>query len=120
GDLLAGQMFESARGEQWAAFADAVASGACVSLHNDGSVSPPAPIMNIATAVTRRTRAGGVYGANQAISLEQAWRAQTVDAARTLRREHLVGSIRVGKLADFTELTADPWTVAPEELIDKV
>ena len=120
GDLLAGQMFEPARGEQWAAFADAVASGACVSLHNDGSVSPPAPIMNIATAVTRRTRAGGVYGANQAISLEQAWRAQTVDAARTLRREHLVGSIRVGKLADFTELTADPWTVAPEELIDKV
>lgn len=120
GDLLAGQMFAPDRGAQWAAFADAVASGACVSLHNDGSVSPPTPIVNIATAVTRRTRSGRVYGANQAISLDQAWRAQTVDAARTLRREHLVGSISVGKLADFVELTADPWTVAPDEIIDVV
>ncbi len=120
GDLLAGQMFDEAHGAQWGAFADAVASGACVSLHNDGSVSPPTPVVNIATAVTRRTRAGGVYGPEQAISLDQAWRAQTINAARTLRREHLVGSISVGKLADFVELSADPWTVDPQRLIDEV
>jgi predicted amidohydrolase YtcJ len=120
GDLLAGQMFDTQRGSQWAAFADAVASGACVSLHNDGSVSPPRPLVNIATAVTRRTRAGGVYGPEQAISLDQAWRAQTVDAARTLRREHLVGSLSVGKLADFVELSADPWAGDPQRLLDKV
>ncbi len=120
GDLLDGQMFDPQHGAQWAAFADAVESGACVSLHNDGSVSPPTPVINIATAVTRRTRGGRVHGVNQVISLDQAWRAQTIDAARTLRREHLVGSIRVGKLADFVELTADPWTVTPEALIDSV
>ena len=91
-----------------------------MSLHNDGSVSPPTPVINIATAVTRRTRQGGVHGADQTISLDDAWRAQTVNAARTLRREHLVGSIAVGKLADFVELTADPWTVEPERLIDEV
>ncbi|MGE2730322.1 amidohydrolase [Mycolicibacterium vaccae] len=120
GDLLDGAMFDSAHGAAWAAFADAVASGACVSLHNDGSVSPPTPVVNIATAVTRRTRAGGVHRPDQAISLDQAWRAQTIDAARTLRREHLVGSIAVGKLADLVELTADPWTVDPDRLIDEV
>jgi len=89
-------------------------------MHNDGSVSPPLPLINIATAVTRRTRAGTVHDAAQAISLDTAWRAQTIDAARTLRREHLVGSIETGKLADFVELTADPWTVKPEALASSV
>lgn len=120
GDLLDGAMFDPAYGARWAAFADAVASGACVSMHNDGSVSPPAPVVNIATAVTRRTRAGEVHRPDQAITLDQAWRAQTIDAARTLRRENLVGSITAGKLADFVELTADPWTVHPDRLIDEV
>ncbi|MGZ8801855.1 MAG: amidohydrolase [Mycobacterium sp.] len=120
GELLDGAMFDHEHGARWAAFADAVASGACVSLHNDGSVSPPTPVVNIATAVTRLTRNGTVHGPEQAISLDQAWRAQTIDAARTLHREHLVGSITPGKLADFVELTADPWTVDPASMIDAV
>ncbi|OAN37725.1 amidohydrolase [Mycolicibacterium iranicum] len=120
GDLLDGNIFDTEHGARWAAFNDAVSSGACVSLHNDGSVSPPTPIVNIATAVTRRTRGGGVHRPDQAITLDQAWRAQTIDAARTLHREDVVGSIEVGKLADFVELTADPWTVDPEALIDTV
>jgi predicted amidohydrolase YtcJ len=116
GDLLDGQMFDSERGASWQSFADAVASGACVSLHNDGSVSPPTPVLNVATAVTRRTRAGNVHDAAQAITLDQALRAQTIDAARTLHRESVVGSISVGKFADFTELTADPYAVDPIDL----
>lgn len=120
GDLLDGAIFDHEHGSRWAAFGDAVASGACVSLHNDGSVSPPTPVVNIATTVTRRTRDGGVHRPDQAITLDQAWRAQTIDAARTLRRDHLVGSIEAGKLADFVELSADPWTVTPESLIEAV
>lgn len=119
GELLDGQIFDHEHGSQWQAFADAVASGAVVSLHNDGSVSPPTPVLNIQTAVTRRTRAGNVHGADQAITLDQALRAHTIDAARTLHRDTLVGSIEVGKLADFTELTADPYRVDPAELADK-
>ena len=120
GELLDGAMFDREHGARWAAFADAVNSGACVSLHNDGSVSPPTPVINIATAVTRLTRNGTVHGPEQAISLDQAWRAQTINAARTLHRENLVGSITPGKLADFVELTADPWTVEPAAIIDAV
>jgi predicted amidohydrolase YtcJ len=120
GDLLDGSMFYSEHGSHWQAFADAVDSGACVSLHNDGSVSPPTPVINIATTVTRRTRAGTVHAPEQAISLDAAWRAQTIDAACTLHRDQLVGSIAPGKLADFVELSADPWTVDPVKLIETV
>ncbi|WP_319433217.1 amidohydrolase [Mycobacterium sp. RTGN5] len=119
GELLDGQMFDHEHGSRWAPFADAVASGAVVSLHNDGSVSPPTPVLNIQTAVTRRTRAGNVHGADQAITLDQALRAHTINAARTLHRDKLIGSLEVGKLADFTELTADPYAVDPTELAEK-
>lgn len=118
GDLLDGQMFDHEHGSRWQAFGDAAASRAVVSFHNDGSVSPPSPILNIATAVTRRTRSGGVHGPDQTMSLEQAVRAHTIDAARTLHRDGLVGSITPGKLADFTELAADPWAVDPQHLAD--
>jgi predicted amidohydrolase YtcJ len=119
GDLLDGQIFDHEHGSQWAAFADAVASGAVVSLHNDGSVSPPTPVLNIQTAVTRRTRAGTVHGADQRITLDQALRAHTINAARTLHRDKLIGSLEVGKLADFTELAADPYAVDPAQLAEK-
>ncbi|CAN5347180.1 amidohydrolase [soil metagenome] len=113
GDLLDGQIFDHEHGGPWQSFADAVASGACVSFHNDGSVSPPTPVVNVQTAVSRRTRAGNVHDAEQAISLDEALRAQTINAAATLRRDQLVGSISVGKYADFVELTADPYAVDP-------
>lgn len=119
GDLLDGQMFDHEHGSRWQAFGDAAASGAVVSFHNDGAVSPPSPILNIATAVTRRTRSRSVHGPGQVMSLDQAMRAHTIDAARTLHREDLVGSITPGKLADFTELAADPWGVDPQQLADK-
>ena len=53
------------------------------------------------------------------MTLDRALRAHTIDAARTLHRDTLVGSITVGKLADFTELAADPYAVEPTMLADK-
>lgn len=119
GDLLDGRIFDHEHGSSWQAFGDAASSAAVVSFHNDGSVSPPSPLLNIATAVTRRTRSGNVHGPKQTMTLDQALRAHTIDAARTLHRDSLVGSITVGKLADFTELAADPYTVDPARLADE-
>ena len=118
GDLLDGQIFDHDHGSRWQSFGDAQASGAVVSFHNDGSVSPPSPVLNIQTAVTRRTRSGTVHGADQVMTLDRALRGHTIDAARTLHRDTLVGSITVGKLADFTELAADPYTVDPTNLAE--
>ena len=36
-------------------------------------------------------------------------RAITIDAAHILGRDHAMGSIEVGKFADFTVLDADPY-----------
>ena len=119
GDLLDGQIFDHDHGSRWQSFGDAQASGAVVSFHNDGSVSPPSPILNIQTAVTRRTRSGTVHGPDQTMTLDRALRGHTIDAARTLHRDTLVGSITAGKLADFTELAADPYTLDPATLADK-
>ena len=111
GDLLDGQMFESKYGSQWQAFKDAFDSGCNVSFHNDGAVSPPTPILNVQAAATRRTRSGAIHGANQQISLSEGLAAETINAARMLKREDVIGSIEVGKFADFVELSADPYTV---------
>ncbi|MBM9469493.1 amidohydrolase [Nakamurella leprariae] len=120
GDLLDGTLFAPEIGSQWQRFGDAERAGTCLSFHNDGSVTPPLPLLNIQAAITRRTPSGTLHGPEQRIGLEQALAAHTVNAARTLRREHEIGSIEPGKLADFVELSADPHQVDPTAFIDQV
>ena len=52
------------------------------------------------------------------LTIEQAMRAITVDAAYILGMEHEIGSIRAGKKADFTVLEADPFETPPGDLKD--
>ncbi len=120
GDLLDGKIFSSEIGSQWVQAGDAMKTGAPVSFHNDGCVSPPIPLLNIQCMVTRRTPSGTLHGPRQAVSLDDALKAHTVHAAYQLRRDHDLGSISVGKLADFVELSADPYTVDIEKLTEQV
>ncbi|WP_378147301.1 amidohydrolase [Cnuibacter sp. UC19_7] len=120
GDVLDGTLFASEIGSQWQRFADAVCSGATVSFHNDGSVSPPIPLLNIQAAVTRRTGSGAVRGPEQRIGIEGALKAETISAARHIGRGDDLGSIVPGKRADFVVLSADPTTVDPARLVDDV
>ena len=120
GDVLDGQMFPSEIGSQWVRAGDAFKSGAVITFHNDGSVSPPKPLLNIQAMTTRRTASGTVHGPQQQVSLEDAFRAHTVNAAYQLKRDHDLGSITVGKLADFVELSADPFSVDVTKLTDEV
>jgi predicted amidohydrolase YtcJ len=50
-----------------------------------------------------------VLAAGECIGLERAMRAVTIDAAFLLRLEHEIGSVEVGKRADFAVLEADPF-----------
>ena len=120
GDLLDGQMFPTEIGSQWMRAGDAFRSGALVTFHNDGFVSPPIPLMNIQAMVTRRSASGNVHGPEQQVSLDDAFRAHTINAARQMFRDHDLGSIKVGKLADLVQLSADPFTVDTASLTKQV
>ena len=95
---------------------DATDAGLRPSYHNDGSVSPPSPLGNIQTVVTRTSQSGTPHGLEQRVSLDEALRAQTIDAAFILGREREVGSIEVGKWADFVQLDIDPHDVEPMDI----
>lgn len=120
GDLLDGTMFEPAIGSQWMRWGDAVRAGAHLSFHNDGPVSPPIPLLNIQTAITRTTDTGQVHGANQIISIEDALKAETIGAAYMLHRDDEIGSLAVGKYADLVELSMDPYLAEPLKLASQV
>ncbi len=120
GDILDGEMFPPEIGSQWMRAGDAFRSGALVTFHNDGSVSPPIPLLNIQSMVTRRTPSGTLHGPEQQVSLEDAIKAHTVNAALQLGREHDLGSLEAGKLADLVELSADPYAVASDQITTEV
>lgn len=120
GDLLDGTLFPSDIGARWVAAADAIKAGAKVSFHSDSPVSPVNPLQTIQCMVTRRTPSGELHGADQTISIDDALRAYTINAAYHLRREHDLGSIETGKLADLVQLSADPYLVNPSGLDSEV
>ena len=96
----------------------AVATGMRISLHNDPPVTPEEPLRNISVAATRTAPSGRVLGPEQRLTVEQAIRAQTIDAAWQLFSDDVVGSLEVGKYADFVVLSADPRSVPPEQIAD--
>lgn len=120
GDLLDGTLFDSEHGSQWEALRSAADAGVHLSFHNDGPVSPPDVLLNIQSTVTRTTESGKVHGANQAVTLDQALKAVTINGAYQLKRDKEVGSLEVGKYADFVELSADLTKVNPLEITAKV
>jgi predicted amidohydrolase YtcJ len=59
-----------------------------------------------------------VNAPGERISVDQALRAITLDAAFVLNRDDTLGSIEVGKHADFVVLEDDPYEVDPLVLKD--
>ncbi len=85
-------------------------------LHADSPVVPMDPMLMVWAAVNRETTAGNILGARQAIGVEEALRAITINAARQGFEEDRKGSIEPGKLADLVILDANPLTVDPDTL----
>ena len=118
GDVLVDGLFGPEHGSRWMPAGSAVATGMRISLHNDPPVTPEEPLRNIGVAVTRIAPSGRVLGPEQRLTVEQAIRAQTIDAAWQLQSEDAVGSLEVGKYADLVVLSADPRVVPPETIAD--
>ncbi|MGV8876827.1 MAG: amidohydrolase [Rhodoglobus sp.] len=95
-------------------FADA---GVPITISSDAPVADPRPLEAIQAATTRITRRGTQLGHDSlAISRQQALRAHTINAAHTLGREDDLGSLEVGKRADFAVLDADIFETELEKI----
>jgi predicted amidohydrolase YtcJ len=78
----------------------------------DSPVTPYAPMNVIYHFVTRDTISGGVFGADQRITREEALRVMTLNNAFLTFEENVKGSIEPGKLADLVVLSDDIMTCA--------
>ncbi|MDF1595248.1 MAG: amidohydrolase [Acidimicrobiia bacterium] len=83
-------------------------------------VSTYRPLVLIESAVTRRlagvTTDEPLPPAHEALPVEAAIRAMTIDAARQLRIDHVAGSLRVGKDADLVVLGRNVFEIPPHEI----
>ncbi|MDR2985688.1 MAG: amidohydrolase [Nocardiopsaceae bacterium] len=92
--------------------------GIRVVLSSDSDVASYRPLDTIAAAVNRETRSGRPIGQDQALTLEEAVQAHTIEAAYAIRAEHRIGSLEPGKLADLVILGGDLLACKPEEISD--
>ncbi|MEI6700652.1 MAG: amidohydrolase, partial [Actinomycetota bacterium] len=92
--------------------------GVSFSVHSDAPVTPVGPLFTMWCAVNRETRTGFVLGEQERLSPMDALEAVTIGAAILLKRENDLGTIEVGKFADFTVLADDPLEVDRHVLKD--
>lgn len=100
------------------ACATAAREGVRFSIHCDASVTPFGSLHTAWCAVNRLTPSGRVLGPDERISVWQALRAVTVDAAHQLHMDHEIGTLEAGKRADMVALAQDPFEADPAELRD--
>lgn len=118
-NIHADQGFGPDRTEATARLGSLVRAGATFALHSDYNlvVAPMHPLTAAWIAVNRITADGQTVAApGERIGVDQAMRAITVDAAYVLNLDDQLGSIEVGKHADFVVLDDDPYEVDPRVL----
>lgn len=119
--LHSAQGFGPDRAEATARLGSLAREGVAFALHSDFSLvlTPISPLTAVWIAVNRIGLDGHtVLAPGERIDVDRAMRAITVDAAHILSRDHVMGSIEAGKLADFTILDADPYEVDPLAIRD--
>jgi len=81
------------------------------SLHSDFAMAPAEPLTLAWTAINRMTAEHTLVSQDQRIDVYTAIKGITITAAYTLMLENEIGSIKVGKTANFTILEENPFKV---------
>jgi len=98
---------------------DVIAAGGMdLSFHSDMPMAPAKPLQLVWAGVNRFTAEGPVAGPGHRVDIDTAMKAITINAARSIRLEHRIGSISPGKDANLTILEASPWSTPAEKLKD--
>ena len=134
GQRLRDDILGPVRGNRFMPLASAQRTGHIWSLHHDSPCSPPGPFRGMRTAVTRMSRdhthsstksnmatksKGDVIGPEQAVTVMDAVKAYTINAAWQIFHENIIGSLEIGKLADLVILSQNPMNT-PDEELDKI
>ena len=117
-DIYADQWLGNDRARKMVPLGSLARAGVPFALHSDSPMAPLSPLTLAATAVERKTINGNINHRLERISVDSALRAITIDAAWIMGWEDRIGSIRAGKIADFTILNEDPYEVSVSMLKD--
>jgi predicted amidohydrolase YtcJ len=77
---------------------------------SDCPMEPLSPLLGVQTAVTREVIP------EERVTVNEALRMYTIDAAYSSSEENLKGSVETGKLADLVVLSRDPFSVPSSEI----
>ena len=118
GDLHIADTFGPERAARLNPLNSMLKAGVTSTIHHDAPVHPVDQLLIIWAAVNRVTLSGVTIGPKERVSVMDALKASTINAAYQYFEEDTKGSIEVGKLADFVILDADPTAVDPMEIKD--
>jgi predicted amidohydrolase YtcJ len=90
--------------------------GCHVAFSSDRPVVDGAPLLGIQAAVTQRTDSRAPYVPRERIDVTRALTWYTAGGAYAQGRERDLGTLEVGKWADFCALAGDPRRVAPDTI----
>lgn len=93
--------------------------GSKIACGSDFPVESPNPFYGIHAAVTRQDAAGrpdGGWYANEAMTLKEAFRCFTLDAAYAGHQENVIGSLEKGKWADFIVIDQDLFKMPAKDI----
>lgn len=93
--------------------------GIIAAASTDAPVVPVDPLIGIQTMVTRKDRNGDPAWAEEAVSIEEAIRAYTVNAAYAAHEERRKGALKPGMAGDVTIFSADLRAVPADELTNQ-
>ncbi|BCQ29495.1 amidohydrolase family protein (plasmid) [Caballeronia sp. NK8] len=116
GDAHYAQTMGADRANRMNAAGTANELGITFGLHSDAPITQLNPLFTAWCAVQRRTASGRVLGEAERLKVADALRAITLGAAYTIGMDDVIGSIEIGKFADFAVLDEDPHDVPPERL----
>ncbi|HEY7736942.1 MAG TPA: amidohydrolase family protein [Candidatus Limnocylindrales bacterium] len=108
--------FDEERAGRLQPYREFAAAGVAFAISTDAPVASYRPVDTLASAALRHTVGGATVGPDQALTIVEAVRAYTLDAARSFFVDDLVGSLEPGKLADLVVLDGDPARTPPDRL----
>lgn len=96
-------------------------AGIVISGSSDCPLTYCSPLKGVQAAVTRTSEnTGRVISKEERISIDDAIRMYTINAAYAGFEEKIKGTIEEGKLADLVVLEKDPWSVSKDKIGDIV